>query len=55
MEHLAAVFAGDSRRAGEKGREPEPELATKDQVITEISEEYMLLTRFLLGGYRNGA
>jgi hypothetical protein len=44
MEHVAAVFAGDSRRAGEKGREAE--LAKKDQVIApcltagrEISEE----------------
>lgn len=51
MEHLAAVFANDARRGGEKARdaalakrneELEAKLAKKDQVIAEISEEHML-------------
>lgn len=55
MEHLAAVFEGDSRR-GEKARDAElakrneelaAKLAKKDQVIAEISEEHMLLKKKL--------
>lgn len=56
MEHLAAVFEGDSRRGREKGREAElakrneeleARLAKKDQVIAEISEEHLLLKKKL--------
>lgn len=58
MEHLAAVFEGDSRRTREKGREAElakrneeleARLAKKDQVIAEISEEHLHLKKKLGG------